>query len=107
MNFVHTMANKTLECLPLKIHQKMHQTVVPSPLDTFISVALIFILLHAVIANIGYWLLEKKRAPDNTKNNPISIPRVGKDPKEVGMAAARTDFLRNGYQLIREGYKKA
>lgn len=103
MDFLHTMANVTLECLPLK----RRQTAVPSPLETFISVALIFILLHGVLANIGYWLLEKKRAPANTKNKPIPIPRVGKDPREVGMAAARADFLRNGYQLIREGYKEA
>lgn len=103
MNFLHTIANVTLEYLPLK----MHQAAVPSPLDRFISAALIFALLSGIIANVGYWVLEKKPTPKNTKSEPITIPRVGKDPNKVGMAAARADFLRNGYQLIREGYKKA
>lgn len=103
MDSIRTAANVTLDYLTLT----MRQTGVPSPLDEVISAALIFALLSGIIANVGYWVLEKKPVLEKAENKPIPIPRVGKDPNEIGMAAARADFLRNGYQLIREGYKKA
>lgn len=103
MDSLYTAANVTLDHLTFT----MRQTGVPSPLDEIFSAALIFALLSGIIANISYWALDKKPVPSKTENKPIAIPRVGKDPNEIGMAAARADFLRNGYQLIREGYKQA
>ena len=36
----------------------------------------------------------------------LRIPRVGKDPKKVGVAAVKADFLANGHKLLEDGYSK-
>ena len=34
------------------------------------------------------------------------ISRVGKNPNQVGLGAARRDFMINGHALIKEGYMR-
>ena len=36
----------------------------------------------------------------------LQIPRIGKDPKKVGLAAVKADFLANGHKLLEDGYSK-
>lgn len=60
----------------------------------------LFQYVFAVLGVIIYVGLELQKRGRST------LPRIGKDPKGLGVAAARDYFLHNGRQLVEEGYTK-
>ena len=63
------------------------------------------IVLVSLFFGISWLLLSLSQRWAKSKTR-LSIPRIGLDPKVVGIEACKQDFLINGYKYVQEGYKK-
>jgi len=60
-------------------------------------------LIYIALSGLAAYFLEKVVY----SGKKLRIPRIGTDPGLFGLAAARADFLANGYHHIAKGYAKA